>query len=61
MSICYNFGGVDFMKITVGVSNRHAHLTEEVYNELFQGKKIEKRNDLNQVCIDRYDRFRVQW
>lgn len=36
------------MKITVGVSNRHVHLTEEVYSYLFDNKKIEKRNDLKQ-------------
>lgn len=37
------------MKIPVGVSNRHVHLTEEAYLYLFDNKKIEKRNDLNQV------------
>lgn len=37
------------MKISVGVSNRHVHLTSEVYNTLFPGKAIEKRNDLHQV------------
>lgn len=36
------------MKITVGISNRHVHLTEETYKYLFDGKEIEKRNDLNQ-------------
>lgn len=37
------------MKVTVGVSNRHVHLTKETYDYLFRGKTIEKRNDLNQV------------
>ena len=37
------------MKISVGVSNRHVHLTKETYDYLFDGKKIEKRNDLNQI------------
>ena len=37
------------MKIPVGVSNRHVHLTKEAYEYLFDGKEIEKRNDLNQI------------
>ena len=37
------------MKITVGVSNRHVHLTKETYEYLFDGKEIEKRNNLNQI------------
>ena len=37
------------MKISVGVSNRHVHLTKEAYEYLFDGKEIEKRNDLNQI------------
>lgn len=37
------------MKIKIGISNRHVHLTKETYEVLFPGKKIEKRNDLNQV------------
>lgn len=47
------------MKLKVGVSNRHVHLTEEVYNYLFDNKKIEKKFDLKQKgefastdCID---------
>ena len=35
------------MNITVGVSNRHVHLTEEVYNKLFD-KPLEKLKDLDQ-------------
>ncbi len=37
------------MKINVGVSNRHAHLTEETFVKLFGHNKITKRNDLNQI------------
>lgn len=37
------------MRVTIGVSNRHVHLTEDTYNYLFNNKKIEKRNDLNQI------------
>lgn len=37
------------MKISVGVSNRHAHLTKETYDYLFGGKEIEIRNPLNQI------------
>ena len=36
------------MKIAVGVSARHIHLTNEVYNNLFFDE-IEKRNDLTQT------------
>ena len=36
------------MKVTVGVSNRHVHLTKETYETLFPDRDIEKRNDLNQ-------------
>ena len=35
------------MNITVGVSNRHVHLTEEVYNKLFD-TPLEKLKDLDQ-------------
>ncbi len=35
-------------KIKVGISNRHVHLTKEIYDLLFDGE-LEKRNDLNQV------------
>lgn len=34
--------------VKVGISNRHVHLTEEVYNRLFD-TPMEKRNDLHQV------------
>lgn len=37
------------MKITVGVSNRHVHLTYLTYKELFQKDELVKRNDLHQV------------
>lgn len=37
------------MKVKVGVSNRHVHLTKETYEELFDGKEMEKRNDLMQT------------
>lgn len=35
-------------KITVGISNRHVHLTEETYNMLFKNP-LTKKKDLNQV------------
>lgn len=37
------------MKINVGVSNRHVHLTKETYFKLFGKDTLEKRNDLNQI------------
>ena len=36
------------MKVSVGVSNRHVHLTIEDYKELFGSIPLTKRNDLNQ-------------
>lgn len=36
------------MKVKVGVSNRHVHLTKDAYDFLFDGKKLEKRNNLMQ-------------
>ncbi len=35
------------MKIPVGISNRHVHLTKEIYDKLFD-IEITKRNDLSQ-------------
>lgn len=35
------------MNIIVGVSNRHVHLTEEIYNKLFD-EPLEKERDLDQ-------------
>lgn len=37
------------MKVTIGISNRHVHLTKETYKELFERETLEKRNDLNQI------------
>ena len=36
------------MKIKVGISNRHVHLTEEDYETLFGSAEFIKRNDLSQ-------------
>ena len=37
------------MKVSIGVSNRHVHLTREHFKILFgEGKELEKRNDLTQ-------------
>ena len=36
------------MKILVGVSNRHCHLTEDTYVQLFGNNKLEKHKDLVQ-------------
>lgn len=36
------------MRIPVGISKRHVHLTKEVYQELFDSDNIEVRNNLNQ-------------
>ena len=39
----------DTMKVSIGVSNRHVHLTKEHLNILFgEGYELEKKNDLNQ-------------
>ncbi len=37
------------MKVKVGVSNRHVHLTKDTYEYLFDGKMMEKRNELSQA------------
>lgn len=37
------------MKINVGVSNRHVHLTKETFVKLFHHDEITKRNELNQI------------
>lgn len=37
------------MKVPVGVSNRHVHLTEETFYRLFGTRELEKRNDLHQI------------
>ena len=42
------------MKLNVGVSNRHVHLTEEVYNYLFDNKKIEKAQMQYEALRDFY-------
>ena len=36
------------MKVSVGVSNRHVHLTEETYKELFDGIDLEIVKELTQ-------------
>ena len=36
------------MKVKVGVSSHHVHLTEEDYQALFKDEVLEKRNDLTQ-------------
>ena len=36
------------MKVSVGISNRHVHLTDEDYKILFGNIEMEKRNDLKQ-------------
>ena len=38
----------DFMKVTLGVSRRHVHLTQEVWTTLFGEEPMVKRNDLGQ-------------
>lgn len=35
-------------KVKVGISNRHVHLTEEIYNQLFQSS-LTKKKDLSQL------------
>lgn len=37
-----------YHKVKVQISNRHVHLTEEVYNKLFD-EPLTKKNDLNQI------------
>ncbi len=36
------------LKVSIGVSNRHVHLTESVYNKLFDSP-LSKKRDLNQI------------
>lgn len=36
------------MKVSVGISNRHVHLTNEDYKILFGNEEMSKRNDLKQ-------------
>ena len=46
----YNFSvkKVGIMKISVGVSNRHCHLTKEVYEKLFGKSELTFKRALNQ-------------
>ena len=37
------------MQVRVGISKRHVHLTEDVYNKLFGDEKITVRNVLSQI------------
>ena len=37
------------MKVKVSVSNRHIHLTKEVYKELFNSDDLEIKRELNQI------------
>lgn len=37
------------MKVTVAISNRHVHLTEETFNKLFGNEKLEVKRMLNQI------------
>lgn len=37
------------LKTTVGISNRHVHLTSDTFKTLFGDKKLEKLRDLNQI------------
>ncbi len=41
----------DYMKINVGISNRHVHLNNEDYKLLFGNIPLTKRNDLTQPGI----------
>lgn len=36
------------IKVTIGISNRHVHLTDEVYHKLFN-EVLDKKKDLNQI------------
>ena len=38
----------DFMEINIGVSNRHVHLTNETWKELFGDEEIQVRNYISQ-------------
>lgn len=37
------------LKTTIGISNRHVHLTSDTYKILFGDRKLEKLKDINQV------------
>lgn len=37
------------MKVKVGVSNRHVHLSKEVYNKLFNNEPLNVKRKLNQI------------